>query len=39
MVCGKSKDIPVTGRAGLYGSETLRIPHFLDNRFTYGGEV
>jgi hypothetical protein len=34
-----SEVIPVTGRRGLYGCETSRIPHFLDNRFTEGGEV
>jgi hypothetical protein len=35
----KSKAIPVTGRGGLHGCGMLRIPHFLDNRFTDGGEV
>jgi hypothetical protein len=29
----KGKAIPVTGR------ETSRLPHFLDNRLTVGGEV
>jgi hypothetical protein len=35
----ESKAIPVTGRGGPYGCETLRLPHFLDNRLTDGGEV
>jgi hypothetical protein len=35
----KSKAIPVTGRGGPQGCETLRLPHFLDNRLTDGGEV
>jgi hypothetical protein len=30
---GKGKAIPVTG------CETSRLPHFLDNRLTYGGAV
>jgi hypothetical protein len=33
------KAIPVTGRGGPYGCETSRLPHFLDNRITDGGEV
>jgi hypothetical protein len=33
------KDIRVTGRGGPLGSETSRLPHFLDNRLTGGGEV
>jgi hypothetical protein len=33
------KAIPVTGGGGPYGCETSRIPHFLDNRLTDGGEV
>jgi hypothetical protein len=33
------KAIPVTGRAGPLGCETSRLPHFLDNRLTDGGEV
>jgi hypothetical protein len=33
------KDIPVTGRRGPLGCETSRLPHFLDNRLTDGGEV
>jgi hypothetical protein len=36
---GKVKAIPVTGREGIMGCETLRLPHFLDNRLTDGGEV
>jgi hypothetical protein len=39
MAVRLSKAIPVTGRAGLYGYETSRLPHFLDNQLTYGGEV
>jgi hypothetical protein len=35
----KGKAIPVTGRGGPYGCETSRLPHFLDNRLTDGGEV
>jgi hypothetical protein len=36
----KSKVIPVTGHdGGLYGSETLRIPHSLDIWITDGGKV
>jgi hypothetical protein len=33
------KAIPVTDRGGAYGCELLRLPHFLDNRLTDGGEV
>jgi hypothetical protein len=29
---------PVTGHGGSLGCETLRLPHFLDNWLTYGGE-
>jgi hypothetical protein len=36
---GKGKAIPVTCREGPYGCETSRLPHFLDNRPTDGGEV
>jgi hypothetical protein len=36
---GKGKAIPVTGRGGPLACETLRFPHFLDNRLTDGGEV
>jgi hypothetical protein len=35
----KGKAIPVTGRGGPKGCEASRIPHFLDNRVTDGGEV
>jgi hypothetical protein len=35
----KSKAIPVTGCGGLYGYETLRLPHFLDNWLMDGDEV
>jgi hypothetical protein len=35
----KGKAIPASGRGGPYGSETSRLPHFLDNRLTDGGEV
>jgi hypothetical protein len=35
----KGKAVPVTGRGGLYGCETSRLPHFLENRLTDGGEV
>jgi hypothetical protein len=31
--------IPITGHGGLYGCETLKSPHFLDNQLTDGGEV
>jgi hypothetical protein len=34
-----SKAIPVTGHGVPYGCETSRLPHFLDNQFTNGGEV
>jgi hypothetical protein len=30
---------PVRDRGGPYGTETSRLPHFLDNRITDGGEV
>jgi hypothetical protein len=43
MQCGlvgvKGKAIHVTGHGGAEGYETSRLPHFLDNRFTDGGEV
>jgi hypothetical protein len=35
----KGKVIPVTDRGGPQGCETSRLPHFLDNRHTDGGEV
>jgi hypothetical protein len=34
----QGKAIPKTGRRGPYGCETARLPHFVDNRLTYGGE-
>jgi hypothetical protein len=34
-----SRAIPVTGRGGPCGCETSRLPHFLYNRFTDGGDV
>jgi hypothetical protein len=41
VVCeiGKGKAIHVTGRGGPQGCETSRLPDFLYNRFTDGGEV
>jgi hypothetical protein len=35
----EGKAIPVIGREGPVGFETSRLPHFLDNRLTVGGEV
>jgi hypothetical protein len=35
----KDKAISITGRGGPYGCETSRLPNFLDNRPTDGGEV
>jgi hypothetical protein len=35
----KGKAIHVTGRGIAYGCETSRLPHFLENRLTDGGEV
>jgi hypothetical protein len=35
----KVKAAPVTGRGGPQGWETSRLPHFLDNQLTDGGEV
>jgi hypothetical protein len=37
MIIGKVKS--VTGHEGPWGCETSRLPHFLDNRLTDGGEV
>jgi hypothetical protein len=34
-----SKFIPVTGHGGSYGCETLRFPHFPDNRRADGGKT
>jgi hypothetical protein len=39
IVDKKYKAIPVTGCGGPWGSETSRLPHFLDNRLTDGGQV
>jgi hypothetical protein len=35
----KGKAIPVTGSGGPCDCETSRLPHFLDNRLTDGGEI
>jgi hypothetical protein len=35
----KGKAISITGREGPWGCEMSRLPHFLDNRLTDGGEV
>jgi hypothetical protein len=35
----KRKAISVTGRGDPWGCETSRLPHFLENRITDGGEV
>jgi hypothetical protein len=35
----EGKAIPVTGRGGLEGCETSRLPYFLENRLTDGSEV
>jgi hypothetical protein len=35
----KGKATPVTGREGPLVCDTSRLPHFLDNRLTDGGEV
>jgi hypothetical protein len=35
----EGKAIPVTGREGPLGCGTSRLPQFLDNRLTDGGEV
>jgi hypothetical protein len=35
----KSKIIPVLGRRGLWDRDIARIPNFVDNRLTDGGEV
>jgi hypothetical protein len=35
----KGKIFPVTGREGQLSCETSRLPLFLDNRLTGGGEV
>jgi hypothetical protein len=38
-VQAKGKAIPITGRGGPEGFEMSRLPYFLDNWFTDGGEV
>jgi hypothetical protein len=35
----KGEAIPVTGRRASQGCETSRLPHFLNNRLTDGGEI
>jgi hypothetical protein len=35
----KGKAVPVRGRGGPRGCGTSRLPHFLDNQLTDGGEV
>jgi hypothetical protein len=35
----KSEAIPVTSRGGPQGCETSRLPYFLDNPLTDGGDV
>jgi hypothetical protein len=35
----RKKAIPVAGHEGPYGCRTSRLPHFLDNQLTDGGEV
>jgi hypothetical protein len=39
LVEKKGKTIPVTGHGGPQGCETLRVPHYLDNRLTDGGKA
>jgi hypothetical protein len=39
MTLYKGKAISVTGLGGPYGCETSRLPHFVDNRLTDGGEI
>jgi hypothetical protein len=36
---GIIKAIPITGREGPLGCEMSRLPHFVDNRLKYGGEI
>jgi hypothetical protein len=35
----RGKAIPVAGRGGPHGCETSRLPYFLNNRLTDGGEA
>jgi hypothetical protein len=35
----KSKAVPVPGREGPWGCETLRVPHYLDIQLIDGGKV
>jgi hypothetical protein len=39
LLPAKGKAIPVTGRGGPRDCETSRLPHFLNYRFTDGGDV
>jgi hypothetical protein len=39
MAVRLSKAIDLSGRAGPYGCETSRLPHFLDSLLTDGGAV
>jgi hypothetical protein len=39
LIKGKVQLYPVIGREGPQGCETSKLPHFLDNRLTDGGEV
>jgi hypothetical protein len=39
LITHSGKVIPVTGRGVPRGCERSRLPHFLDNRLIYGGEV
>jgi hypothetical protein len=41
LICSvkKGEIIPVTGHGDPWGCETTRLPQFLDNRLTDGGEV
>jgi hypothetical protein len=39
LIKSKKKAMLVTGPGGLYGSETSRVPHFLDSWLTDGGQV
>jgi hypothetical protein len=34
-----SSTLPLAGRGDPQGCETSRLPHFLDNRLTDGGEI